>query len=160
ALQEHIAQTPYERGRVARIYRQILAREPQRADVRRRLVALALELGWTEEAREHLETLLAAQPGQADLEGRLGLCLELAGETKQAAAPYRRARAHDPKQRDVAVRLARLLQGPLDDPRKAVRVLNAMVQANGGSADAFLERALFFMDTGALDDAAADLARA
>ncbi len=159
-LLERLAETPYERGRVAAVYQQVLGRQPQRTAVRRRLAVLALELGWTVEARDHLEKLLEQQPGQADLEGLLGLCLELSGEAKQAAAAYRQALAHDPKQRDVAVRLARLLQGPLDDPGKAARVFDDLVKALDGSADVFLERSRFRIETGALDEAAADLARA
>ncbi len=159
-LLEGMARTPYERGRAAGVYGQVLARQPQRGDIRRRLAVLDLQLGWTDEAREHLEKLLQARPGQADLEGLLGLCLELAGEAKSAAAAYRQSLAHDPKQRDVAVRLARLLHGPLADPRQAARVLDDLVQAHAGAAEALLDRALFRMDTGALDEAAADLARA
>jgi tetratricopeptide (TPR) repeat protein len=159
-LLDRLAETPYERGRAAAVYRRVLGREPRRADVRRRLVVVTLELGWTAEAREHLERLLREEPGQADLEGLLGLTLELAGETKKAAVLYRQALGHDPRQRDVALRLARLLHGPLDDPRKAARVLDDMVKALGDSADAFLERGRFRAETGALDEAAADLARA
>jgi tetratricopeptide (TPR) repeat protein len=159
-LLEHGARTHYERGRAAAVFQQVLARQPQRADVRRRLAALVLQLGWTDEARQHLEALLKARPRQADLEGLLGLCLEWSGEAKQAAGAYRQSLGHDPKQIDVAARLARLLGGPLGDPRKAARVLDDMVKAHDGSADAYLERALFRMENGALDDAAADLSRA
>jgi tetratricopeptide (TPR) repeat protein len=159
-LQERLAQTPAQRGRAAGVYAQVLGRQPERADVRRRLAVLALELGRTDQARKLLEDLLAAQPGQADLEGLLGLCLELAGQSRAAADAYRQALDHDPKQRDVAVHLARLLHGPLGDPRKAARVLDDMIRAHDGSAEAYLARARFRMDNGALKDAEADLARA
>src|SRR5262249_21979740 len=67
---------------------------------------------------------------------------------------------HAPGQMDVSLRLVRLLKGPLEQPHKAAEVMDQLVQARGESAQVHLERALFRLDRGALDEAAGDIARA
>jgi tetratricopeptide (TPR) repeat protein len=159
-LLERRAETPHEHGRAAAVYQQVLARDPGRQEVRRRLAVQELRLGLFEEGRADIELLLRERPDQGDLEALLGVCFEVAGEPHRAAAAYDQALRHDPGQRDVSLRLARLLHEKLNDPRKAGRVLEQMVEAQAGSAEAYLDRAVFRGEHGAAEEAADDVARA
>jgi tetratricopeptide (TPR) repeat protein len=159
-LLERLAVTPYDQERTLKIYQQVVARQPARHQARRRLALQAMRLGWFLDARTHLEVLLERQPNQADLAALLGDCHSALGEFEQAAQRYQQSLSDDPAQRDVSLRLARLLQGPLDRPEKAGEVMDQMVEAGKDSADAYLERALYRMAGGALAEAAADMARA
>lgn len=157
---EQLATTDHERWRAVEVYEQVLYREPSRLDVRRRLAKLALELGWREEARTHLEILLREQSGQGELESKLGQCQEAAGDFSLAAASYENALRDDPQQLETYVRLALLLRYRLDQPEKARRVLDEMVRRNGRSAEAHLARALQGMERGTLAESARDMQRA
>lgn len=159
-LLDRTALTPIERRQVSTVFRQAMAREPGREDLRRRLAVALIREGDGMAARPHLELLLEHHPDDGDLEAMLGLCLEWAGEGDQAAALYERALEHSPQRVDVYVRLAQLLRGPLGRPHKGARVLDRLVQARPKQADSYLERAAYRADLGSMEDAAADMARA
>lgn len=159
-MMEELAASNHERWRAVEVYQQVLYREPSRRDIRRRLARLALRLGWTLEARAHLEMLLNEQPGQGDLEYWLGQCQEEAREYSQAAASYQSAIHDDPGQVEAYIRLALLYQDRLDQPENAEHVFDELVRNNGKSAEAYLARAIQRMDRGALTEAARDMDRA
>ena len=159
-LIEQLATSDHERWRAVSVYERVLYREPSRHDVRRRLAQLALRLGWTSEARLHLETLLQEQTRQADLEYLLGRCQEEAQDYALAAASYQRAVESRPNLVEAHVRLAHLYQYRLGEPEKAGRVLDAMVQDNRTSAAAYLARGSYHWSRGALAESQRDVERA
>ena len=101
---------------------QVLRREPDRLEVRRRLVAVAMELGRYSDAREHLEQhLLKVFPNDGELLEQLARCQEAAGQYGLAVASLQRAIQNAPQRLEAYRDLARLLRDRLDrapDPRK------------------------------------------
>jgi len=158
-MMEQVATSDHERWRAVTVYEQVLYREPSRRDIRRRLALLTLRLNWVNEAQTHLEILIRDH-GQSDLVSLLGHCQEDAGDYSAAAASYESALRENPHQVDAYVRLAHLCQHRLDQPEKASRLLNELVQNNDQSAEAYLARALHHMNSGSLEDAGRDMDRA
>src|SRR5207253_2082126 len=70
------ATTDRDRHRTMAVLQQVMAREPQRHDIRRRLVEIATRLEWFTLARDHLDALAQASPDNAELEYLLGRCEE------------------------------------------------------------------------------------
>ncbi|MGH7170947.1 MAG: tetratricopeptide repeat protein, partial [Gemmataceae bacterium] len=159
-IMEQLAASEHERWRVVEVYQQVLYLEPSRRHIRDRLARLSLRLGWTSEARAHLEILLREQPNQGDLECLLGQCQDQAGEYARAAASYEDAIRDDPRQLEAYLRLALLYQYRLDQPEKAGRVFDDLVRNNSGSSEAYLARAIQGMTHGSLPAADRDLQRA
>lgn len=157
---EQLASSDHERWRAVEVYEQVLYREPSRRDVRRRLARLALSLGWTGEARAHLEILIREQPDQAELYTWLGQCQEEAGEYAQAVVSYEKAIGQDIGQIEASVRLALLLQDRLDQSEKAERVLDELVRRSDRSAEAYLARAIQRLRHGRLPESERDLEKA
>ena len=157
---ERLAASDHERWRVVSVYEQVLYREPSRHDVRRRLALLTLRLGWTSEARLHLEMLLHDQPGQAELEYMLGQCQEQARDYALAASSYRSAIETAPSLVEAYARLAHLYQYRMDESEKAGRVLDAMVRNNPASTAAYLARGAYHWSRDTLAESARDVEHA
>ena len=141
---------------------QVLRREPERQDLRRKVARIAIDLGRFADAREHLRLLLKSSPDDGELELLLGRCEEGNDHFTEAASWYEKARKHAPEQIDGHVRLAYLLRNRLDQPEGADRVMDEMVKANEKSKQLFrsyLERARYRKQFG-LADAASDIMRA
>jgi tetratricopeptide (TPR) repeat protein len=160
AILDASAVTTNSRWRVIGVLRQVLVREPSRQDVRRRLVARAMELSAFSEARKHLEVLVRSNTGDRGLEVLLGQCLEAEGDFDRAATAYEEAIRHAPQETDAYLRLAGLFVDRLNQPLKAGEVMDRLVEANLASAQAYLARGGFRLRSGLLDVAAADLAKA
>jgi tetratricopeptide (TPR) repeat protein len=110
ALQlDRLARTNWERSQALLLLEQVLRRTPERRQVRRRLVRLAMSLGRFADARAHLLTLLRAEPRSGELEWLLGECEQANGRFAHAEEWYRKAMRHAPGRRDSYLRLAELL---------------------------------------------------
>jgi Tfp pilus assembly protein PilF len=151
---------PTAGARALAVYEQVLHRQPGRAEVRRRLVQLALELERFGDARAHLAILMRAAPDDSELELALGRCEDADKDYAHASRSFARSIKHDPHQVDAYVRLARLLRLRLDRAEQADRVIDGLVEANEGSFRAYLGRGRYRQEFGPLDAAARDLARA
>jgi tetratricopeptide (TPR) repeat protein len=158
-LDEHSV-SPQERRAVYQVFAEALQHDPGRADLRRRLVRLGLDLGELATVRKDLELLQAATPDDGELEDLRGQYHEAVHEDSEAAGWYGRAVRHAPHQLDTYARLARLWRGPLQRPERADRAMDDLVAANDQSAPAYLLRGRYRREVGALEPAAADLARA
>src|SRR5262249_52953084 len=125
---------------------QVAIREPERLDSRRLLIKVAVELGRSRVAREHLAVLLKALPGDGELPLLLGRACETEEKYPEAAAAYARAVELAPHQRDSYLRLAALLRDHPDRVRSAVPdltadgVLDKLVAANAQTYQAYLAR--------------------
>jgi tetratricopeptide (TPR) repeat protein len=160
ALLDESAATPKERWRAHGVLEQVLARRPDRQDVRRRLARLAMKLGRNADARAQLEILRATSPRDGELDLLLGRCAEAMGDYSQAVSWYERGVEHSPTRVDNYVRLAELLQYRFDQPRRAREVLDRLVDADGQSFAPYLARARFHQRRAAVELAAWDLERA
>ncbi len=155
------ARTVDDQIQTIRALEQALSVDPDRRDVRRRLVEVAMSLKWLTVAQTHLETLLGRhEPGSSDqgrqgapengeLEYLLGQCAEGQKDYAQAADWYKAAVAHAPQQIESHLRLADLLRNRLNDASAADRVMDAqeikdgLIAANNRSPWAYLERARY-----------------
>jgi tetratricopeptide (TPR) repeat protein len=151
-VQDRLARTRPQKVRALALLEQVLRRAPQRADLRPRAVALALELGRTDDAVRHVRLLIAAAPDDAGLEVRLAECHEQGGDPERAAAALRRAIAKDPAHLVAHARLADLLRYHLDRAAEVGPLLDELVAANPRLAGAWLLRARHHRERG---DAAA-----
>jgi tetratricopeptide (TPR) repeat protein len=176
-LARRTAETGLGRVRALLVLERVLLRAPERNDIRRKAVELAMasELGRFKEASVDLRILLKAQPDDGELELWLGECHEAlartgkqtagAAEYRQARALYEKAIRHAPRQVAGYVRLAALLRGPLADPDRADQIMdarevkNGLVASNPESFAAFLERAKYRKQWG-FPGAGDDVARA
>jgi len=156
-----LARTVDDQIQTIRAFERALHVDPDRRDLRRRLVEVAMNLKWLPVARTHLKTLLGRQePGNSDqgrkgtpedgeLEYLLGQCAEGETDYAQAAGWYKDAVAHAPQQIEGYLRLADLLRNRLSDASAADRVMDAqeirdgLIAANNRSFRAYLERARY-----------------
>jgi predicted Zn-dependent protease len=139
---------------------QVLRRQPDREDVRRRAVQAAIDLYRFHDAIRHLEYLLSAAPRRADLLHQLGWCQEAVGQYADSAESFRKAIAQAPGRIESYILLAELLVHRLERPAEAPRVMDALVAANPQSWQAHLARARFHYGRGDLDATAADVYKA
>jgi tetratricopeptide (TPR) repeat protein len=154
------ADSPDARKRAQGVLARVLQRSPDRTDLRRWSVTLAMDLGQFANAREHLTVLLQDSPRDGELEHLRGECEQAEGDSANAVTWFTRAIAHAPDRIESYVRFAGLLRGPLKEPEQADQVMNNLVEANAGSAEAYLARARYRQETQALEEASKDLARA
>jgi tetratricopeptide (TPR) repeat protein len=162
---ETLANSPVARTRALAVADKALIHDPDRNDVRRKAIGLAMVLGDFDAARSHLTTLLDREPDDAELEFLLGKCEEENRQFHKATAWYEKVIKHAPHRIDAYVRLADLLRSRLDQPQRADEVMdarevkNGLIAANSQSYVAYLERAKYRKAYG-LAGADADLAHA
>jgi tetratricopeptide (TPR) repeat protein len=140
---ERMATNPRARLQAFLTLEQVLRREPGRDDVRRRLVAVAMDLGRYLEARSQLEVLQKSAPRDGVLEDLRAQCEEALGAYAVAASWYEKATVHAPQRRETFLRLAALLRTRLQSPEGAERALDALVAANPGAPRVYLDRAAY-----------------
>jgi tetratricopeptide (TPR) repeat protein len=144
----------------------VIARQPERNDLRRLVVRLALAFTppRLETAREHLDALHDAFPEDGEIAYLQGQYYEAVKDDpqakKKAEAAYRQAIQQAPERLDGYVRLAALLRGPLNQPPKANQVMDDLVRANGQSSQAYLLRARYRLQDDLKTEAAGDVERA
>jgi tetratricopeptide (TPR) repeat protein len=131
------SQTPARVGQAMQIYKDVLAREPGRDDVRRSLVKLQVEAMGEKgdsqqgaDARANLSVLQRNSPGDADLAYLMGRCRQAEGQDQEALKAYQEAVAGKSKDRfDARQRMATLYRGEgLNSPADADRVIDEMVK--------------------------------
>jgi cellulose synthase operon protein C len=135
-----------------------LRAQPERHDVRREVVRLAIRLGRHTDARDHLNVLLAAFPEDGELEELQARCAVATAQFAEAAEWYDRALRHAPERVDSYVERAQLLRRRLNRPADADRVMEQLLQANPRSLPARLARARYLWEHQGADRAAAELA--
>jgi cellulose synthase operon protein C len=149
---EALARTDRARMQALATLERAVQRRPERDDLRRKAVRVAIELGQFSDARGHLNILLekaesGTKGGQVPPSADYGELKQLAGQCEvgskaygEAAKSFRVAIEHAPHRIESYVLLAMLLRGQLDDDAGADRVIDDMVAKNEGSYQAHLER--------------------
>lgn len=117
-----------------------LRNDPDRSEVHRRLVELAMKLGRFSDAMDHLSVLLKESPNDAELLEQLSECQLKKGDFKDAAASLELAIASSPQRVLAYVNLANLLLEKLDRASDATETIHQMVSNNPESSDAYLYR--------------------
>jgi tetratricopeptide (TPR) repeat protein len=118
-----LADSRKDREKALFVLEQVLARDPDRHDLRRPLARLAIELGQFDLAREHLRVLEGALPRSGQVQDLLGQWHEAQGRHARAEACYRKAVALSPHRPAYRVRLALLLRQKLHRLDEAARVM-------------------------------------
>lgn len=148
-LRERTIPQGRSRGLVYETYIRAVQLNPDDAGLKREAVDLALELKRFSDARRLLEELyknVGGQGGSADptqaaeLEDLLGQCDVGESQAGSARGFFQKAIAHDPARVPAYVRLARLLRDSYKDAGEADKVIDAMIEANPNSGQAYLEK--------------------
>lgn len=148
-------------------FEEVLRKDPDRHDIRRRVIEFWLSPEFArvsrtrfEDARTHIEYLLVPFPDDGKLRYQLGICREATGDYREAAESYKTAIAGGFTEPAVYVQLAGLMQERLEQPAHADELMSEMVEANPESPEALLARAVHRARLGRVDEAKRDLERA
>jgi cellulose synthase operon protein C len=163
---DKVAISQRSRERALVVLEQVLSREPDRADLRRLVVRIGMDLQppRLKLVKEHLDVLEKLAPEDGEVAHLLGGYYEADNTDERgpekAVSAYRQAVAKEPFRVDSYLRLVHLYSARLNKPELANQVMDALVQANGGSFQAFLHRGRYLLKKGSLDNAAQDVDRA
>ena len=145
------------RGQALQSLEQVLRREPDRMEVRRRLVELAIEIRRYADARNHLEEhLLKSSPNDGELLDLLGQCQAAEGYDEQAVLSFRSAIEYVPDQLESYARLAVVLETRLERSDQAAAVMDRMIDANPKAVRAYVLRGNFRTRRGSIAKASED----
>jgi tetratricopeptide (TPR) repeat protein len=141
------------------VLEQVVARDPDRHDLRRPLVRVAIDLAQYDLARGHLDVLEKTFPQDGEVQFLFGRWHEAQARYAAAAPRYRKAVELSPKKIDYLVRLADLLDQKLDRPGEADRVVQRARRQAPDDARVLLLAARLAQARGRLDAAEKDLNR-
>lgn len=146
------------------VLEQVVSRDPDRADSRRLLVRMAMDLGRHQIALDHLQTLLKAAPKDGGILDQLGQTYQAIGKHAEAKGSYQKAIDAAPDQVVSYERLARLLRrhpdtaGKDTPPREPDAVMDRLVANNPRLVAARLARWNYYTESGLLTRAGTLLA--
>ncbi len=152
-----------DRGRFAEAFptlEEALRLAPDRQDVRRKLVEVAIRLRRPSDAEAHLEILLEKRPDDPELHEILAAALAARGKYVDAAAALETAIEKGPDRLSAYRALAELLRTKLDLAGEADEWMSRAVKENPSSPEAWCLRGEYRRQTGRLEEAADDAAEA
>jgi len=156
-LLKKLAKTSPARLRAFFVLGNVLNRAPGRQDVRREVVALAMDLRRFTEAKEHLEILLDKRPNDMELVLLFARCERANRQFHKAAQLYDQVTTAEPQRIERFVELASLQRQNLGKPQEADETIQRMVKDNEKSAKARLAAARYFTDAGSFPEAQHEL---
>lgn len=139
---------------------EVLRAQPGQNTLRMRLVHNLIWLDRIAEAVGHLHKLKASATDKAEVLHMLGWCEDALQHYPEAAAAFHEAIRINPKQIHSYALLAEVEEERLHDSEAAQKTLDALVEANPESYQAYLCRARFYRSRGDEKSAAGDLAAA
>lgn len=142
------------------LYERVLREAPQRDDVRRKLMDLALRLNRFPDAQIHVKALLDKSPNESELWEKMGVCQSAQNKLDDARTSFEKAVAADSHNIRACERLVDLLVGQMNLVDEGREWLDKLVKANGQKADAYLARARFLRSREKLDECRNDVDRA
>ncbi len=123
-----------------------LSYQPDRSDVRRRLVECLMRLGRFTDASDHLQNyLLKEAPNDSGLLEQLGACQRAKQEFEQSERTFQAAIKSSPERLEPYLLLASLQQERLNHIDDAVATVNEMVKVNPENPRAYLFRGQWFL---------------
>jgi cellulose synthase operon protein C len=153
ALSEHTN----AHGQALLILEQVLRREPNYPNARRKLVNSAMASGHFTDAAVHLrDHLLKSDPKDGELWNLLGQCQEAEKQNERAVESYERAITNSPTHWEHYVRQALVLREGLKQPTQADGIMDKMIASNPKSAAAYHARGRYHADYGDPAKALAD----
>ena len=141
-------------GEAEKIYRQILAREPNQPDALHLLGMIALQVGHPDAGIDLVKRAIAIEPRNANYHTTLGNGLNTRGHRDEAILEYRRALALAPDHADAHNNLGIVLtlQGKFDD---AVAAFREAIRISPHAAQVHWNLGNTLRDKGSLDEAIA-----
>lgn len=149
---EKVAVNQPSRTRALFVLEQVLAKKPDRRDLRLQLVRLAMDLQRLDLAREHL-TILTQAGADGEAEFLWGQLAESEKQWEKSRDWYQKAVEHSPQQIDAYVRLANVLRRHLTSDKNAEKsaasdknadladeTMNQLVARNKDNFQAYLAR--------------------
>jgi cellulose synthase operon protein C len=156
-LLDKLSKSPKTQERAYLVLDQVLRRQPERQDICRRLVELAMKLERFRDAEEYLARLRQEPPKDAEIEELLGRCQLGRGKYQQARDSFENAVKLSADRIDSSVALVYLFHDhageikhkgeKLDGNKKAQETLAVMIAANKDSYKAYLGRAQYLRRT-------------
>jgi tetratricopeptide (TPR) repeat protein/VanZ family protein len=152
---------PPQGGRgVFLLFERVLRKDQTRDDVRRRVVATALELGRYSDALAHAKVLQQTFPKEGAFDFQAGICHENLSNFNRAAEAFAAAIEDSPELIESWERLARLKHFRLNASDEAEQLMQRLVQANSQKAEAWIARARFLVEIKQAEAAGQDVERA
>lgn len=142
------------------LYERVLREAPQREDVRRKLMDLALRLNRHGDAQIHVKALLEKSPNESDLWHKLGVCQIGQNKLDEARTSLERAVTADPQNIRACELLVDLLVRQMNLADTGREWLDKLVRANPLKAEAYLVRANFWRSREKTAECQADLEHA
>jgi tetratricopeptide (TPR) repeat protein len=149
-----------DRVQVVLLIEQVLRAKPNEDALRIRLVHNLITLGRVAEAIEQLRSVQSRWPDQAEIQHMLGWCHDANKDYPQAVQALEAAIKANRHQRKSYALLAEVWLDRLNQPDEALKVMNALVDANGHAHQAYLMRARFQRRRGDMNAAENDLLEA
>ncbi|MFL5244733.1 MAG: tetratricopeptide repeat protein [Gemmataceae bacterium] len=149
---EGMRTVPKSRDRAIYVIEGVLARDPQRHDMRCQLAKVAMEMRRWDLAREHLNILQTSGQREAEVAHLFGLWYEGQEQFTDAEGAYAKAVDKDAHSLDSYVRRAYVLRSRLGQPLEADKAIDELVANNGDNFKAHLDRWHYRADFGLLGD--------
>jgi tetratricopeptide (TPR) repeat protein len=152
-LLDEVAKTSRARARAFFILEQVLRREADQPDIRRRVVRIALSIGRFSDAKQHLERLLRQSPDDVELLQSMGRCAAGLRRYPEADECYTKALQQAPKNIELTAEYAEFLRRSMEQPALADLRIEEMVRANENSTEARVAAARYYLRHGLWDQA-------
>jgi tetratricopeptide (TPR) repeat protein len=145
-LDEAAKQSNSDKDKLAtyKVLDQVVLRDPERSEARRRAAELAIYFGEYAHAKNLIEPLAKKHPNDGDLQRMQGICAIAAKEYDEAIRLLKMAVRNAPDNLEGYEKLAALYQLHLKQKEEADRVVDEMVKINSKSPRALLSRAKYY----------------
>lgn len=141
------------------LYERVLREAPHRSDVARKLVTLCIRMSRYADATTHTERLIREFPADGVLRAQLGECLAAQNRPAEARKSFEAAVQSAPDHIRAYELLSRLLVRHFNKPADASAVLDRLILANSGQAEAYLIRSRFLKAQDRAEECMRDLDR-
>ena len=142
------------------LFERVLRKDQTRDDIRRRLVATAIELARYSDALSHVKVLQQTYPKEGLFDFQAGICQEKLGNPGSAAKAFQAAIDDMPEMIEPWERLAWLKHAESGKADEAEQLMLRLVQVNSQQAEAWIARAKFRVRTRQSEAAGQDIDRA
>src|SRR5262249_44077196 len=141
------------------LYERVIREAPDRAEVRRKLVDVCLELDRFGDAVIHARALLEKEPSNGELWDKLGLAQAGQNKLEESRQSFLQAIECAPTNIRSYEFLAELLIGQMQRADEARDCINKMVRVNPSNGEAYLVRARYYRGQNKTGDCLNDLGR-
>jgi tetratricopeptide (TPR) repeat protein len=133
-----------EQRKLSAVFEEVLLREPEHNDIRRRLASAYVDSSQFDAALVHLKVLEKLFPEDGELKYLIGRCHEGHSDYADAVQAYQAAIGLTPGRIDAYPRLALLLRERLAKPGEADQCMKTLIDNNKKAFQAYLQRAAYW----------------